>query len=172
MSDREIKAIIIGLARNGKVFHDLLKDRTQEEYYWRPAPSKWNLLEIVCHLHDEEIKDFRTRIQHILFNIQTPMVPIDPEGWVVQNKYGERDFVVMLDSFMDERNKSVLWLESLENPDWENKMQHPKIGTVSAGMLISNWLAHDYLHIRQINRYCYEMLQQNTRQNLKYAGDW
>jgi hypothetical protein len=38
--------------------------------------------------------------------------------------------------------------------------------------LISNWLAHDYLHIRQINRYCYEMLQQNTRQNLKYAGDW
>jgi hypothetical protein len=38
--------------------------------------------------------------------------------------------------------------------------------------LEANWLAHDYHHIRQVNRRLYEYLQFKSKANLAYAGNW
>jgi hypothetical protein len=46
------------------------------------------------------------------------------------------------------------------------------LGRLSAGTFLSNWLAHDYLHIRQIIRLKYQYLQRQTRESLDYAGAW
>ena len=35
-----------------------------------------------------------------------------------------------------------------------------------------NWLAHDYLHIRQIIRLKFAYLQQLSKEDLSYAGNW
>jgi uncharacterized protein YutE (UPF0331/DUF86 family) len=43
---------------------------------------------------------------------------------------------------------------------------------LSAKMIFKNWLAHDYLHIRQIIRLKFEYLKGFTGENLSYAGDW
>ena len=60
------KAIILQLAVNRDVFKPLLSGKTDGEYLWRPEPGKWTLLEIVCHLLDEEREDFRARVKHTL----------------------------------------------------------------------------------------------------------
>ena len=151
--------IIQELARNRGVFRHLLTDKTREEYHWRPAPEKWDLLEIVCHLHDEEREDFRARVQCTLTKPDQSPPPINPVGWVLERNYAGQDYEGMLSKFLKEREESVAWLRSLRSPKWGNAYRHSQLGMLSAGMFLANWLAHDYLHIRQINRYCFEFLK-------------
>ena len=166
------KQIIEELSKNRKVFEFLLIDMKQEVAAWKPAPNQWSLLEVVCHLYDEEREDFRARVKHCLENPELPLPQIDPVNWVTSRKYIEQDFDEKLQAFLSEREASIKWLKSLENPKWENAHQHPKLGALSAGKFLSNWLAHDHIHIRQINRIKYQYLDKFTDESLDYAGDW
>ena len=71
-----------------------------------------------------------------------------------------------------ERNKSIRCLSQLKEPDWNLYRDHKYFGKMSARMVLHNWLAHDYIHIRQINRYRYQMLERNSEDSLEYAGNW
>lgn len=164
--------IIQELDRNQHVFKALLSDTLEEVRLWKPKPEKWCLLEIICHLYDEEREDFRYRTRHTLETPDKPAPPIDPETWVTQRQYMQRDFSDMLDKFLAERTASVQWLKSLSQPAWNNIYQHPELGAISAKMFLSNWLAHDYLHIRQIINLKFKYLQHYSNENLSYAGDW
>ena len=168
----DAKHIIDELRKNKTVFKDLLENLSPEIYMWRINPDKWCLLEIICHLYDEEREDFRTRVKHILENPELPLNSIDPVGWVTSRKYIEKDYDKVLTNFLNERDNSINWLSKLENPKWNNIYEHPKLGKLSAKMIFTNWLAHDYLHIRQIIRLKFEYLKSVTGENLSYAGDW
>jgi hypothetical protein len=43
---------------------------------------------------------------------------------------------------------------------------------MTAMLFLSNWLAHDYLHIRQIIKLKFDYLEKMTGEGLSYAGDW
>ena len=165
-------AIIKQISLNGKTFAGLFSGAGEEEARWKPAPGKWCLLEIVSHLYDEEREDFRARVKHTLEAPLEPLPPIDPAGWVESRKYMQRDFNETLHAFLEERKKSVSWLNSLEAPAWQNAHPHPKFGMMSAGMFLANWLAHDYLHFRQITATRFQYLRYATKESLGYAGDW
>lgn len=166
------KQIIAELARNASVFEGLLTDTDSEAASWKPAANKWSLLEVVCHLHDEECEDFRERLKSCLENPEHPLLPIDPESWVEIREYIEQDFDKKLQAFLKEREKSVNWLSSLEDPKWDNAVNHPTLDKLTANQLLANWLAHDHIHIRQINRVKYQYLYNHTDESLDYAGDW
>lgn len=150
----------------------MLHGSTEEEVKWKPAEGKWSLLEIVCHLYDEEREDFRARLKHVLDNSKESPPAIDPAGWVTDRKYMERNFTEMLDLFIEEREQSVRWLQSLQSPEWSNAYDHPKLGRMTAELFLVNWLAHDQLHIRQIIATKYKYLAAQTSETLEYAGAW
>lgn len=160
------------LLRTKEVFKVLLSDISKDEYLWRPAPDKWCLLEIVCHLYDEERDDFRARVRHVLETPDVPMKPNNPPDWVHEHKYIEQNYTETLNKFMKERDESVKWLRSLKSPKWDNEYQHPKMGPLKAEMFLVNWPAHDYLHIRQITKQKFEYLKYTSGDSLNYAGDW
>ena len=164
--------IINNLERNRAVFNELLQGLSEGETKWKPAHDKWSLLEIVCHLYDEEREDFRARLDHVLISPSEPLPPIDPVGWVSSRKYSERNYTEMLTLFLEEREQSVKWLRSLDSPKWDNAYDHPKFGKMSAELFLVNWLAHDLLHIRQILSVKHKYLSQLTKETLQYAGDW
>lgn len=164
--------IIEELARNREVFKSLLMQVAKDEYLYKPAPDKWNLLEIVCHLYDEEREDFRFRTKQTLFHPEQPWPPILPAEWVTERAYHSKDYNETLQKFLYEREESIEWLQSLSYPKWENAYNHPKVGLLSASMLLANWLAHDYLHIRQIIRLKYQYLGAVSGEDMKYAGEW
>ena len=83
-----------------------------------------------------------------------------------------QDYAAKQAEFLDERAKSVAWLESLVDPQWDNTYQHPRLGPLSAELFLANWLAHDYIHIRQLNRLAFEYLQHQTGIDLSYAGNF
>ena len=39
-------------------------------------------------------------------------------------------------------------------------------------MMLTNWLAHDYLHIRQIIKLKFDFLKDQSDEHLSYAGEW
>lgn len=145
---------------------------TEEEYLWKSNFDKWCLLEIICHLYDEEREDFRARIRHVLETPTKPLPQFDPTEWVKERNYIDKNYTETIDKFLDERQKSIKWLNSLSNPEWENAYIHPKFGKMTAKMFLSNWLAHDYLHIRQIIKLKFDYLKGLSDETLNYAGDW
>ncbi len=164
--------IIAQLARHGEVFRAMLSGLPPEESTWKSAPEKWCALEIISHLYDEEREDFRARIRSTLETPKLPWPKIDPPTWVTERRYMEQDFEVILSKFLSERERSLEWLHSLTDAPWDNAYIHPKVGPVSCELLLTNWVAHDLLHIRQLGNLRYGYLRANTTVPLDYAGTW
>ncbi len=164
--------VIDQLQKNKSVFESLLKDVQPELITWRPKLEKWCLLEIVCHLYDEEQFDFRYRTQWVLEQPNVLPPPFNPLDWVIDHKYMEQDYNSMVTKFLNEREASITWLKELKNPNWDNSYIHPKLGKTTAKHYLDNWLAHDYLHLRQIVKQKFDYLNSQTNENLKYAGIW
>ena len=166
------QTVIQNLQGNKTVFKDLLSGLSREDYLWKQQPEKWCLLEIICHLYDEEREDFRARLKSVLEGAEGAWPTIAPQEWPVSRRYMEQDYEKKITDFIAERDKSIEWLKSLKNPDWKSSYMHPKVGPVSAQLLLNNWLAHDYLHIRQITKLKYDHLEQLSTEKLDYAGVW
>ena len=164
--------IINELDLNRKVYEALLEDVPKEMILWKDDPKRWSLLEIVCHLHDEEKEDFRARVRSVLSDPAKPLNAIDPQGWVKSRDYASQDYDLMLFKFLKQRKISIEWLNSLHSPKWKNFMVHKSLGEMSAELFLSNWLAHDHLHFRQIVKLKFDYLKSVSDQDLSYAGDW
>ncbi len=160
------------LERNMSTFSSLLRKSNRKEYLYKPTPESWCLLEIVCHLYDEEAEDFRMRLQTVLESPHKIPPAIDPESWPRKRDYINQDFRLKAKIFKTERKKSIAYLRSLDNPKWDNYYEHPTLGKLDGNHFLRNWVAHDYLHIRQITKRKYEYLQHMTSEDVSYAGVW
>lgn len=139
----------------------------------KPPTGAWSILEIVCHLVDEEVDDFRARLKLTLEDPTMPWPAIDPEGVAVARRYNERNLNDQVHTFVNERRASITWLRTLLAPSWENAYPHPRWGPISAGMLATAWAAHDMLHLRQIAKRRYELAcRDGTPFTADYAGAW
>jgi hypothetical protein len=146
-------------------------DATQAR--WRPSPNEWSILEGVNHLVDEEIEDFRLRLQMTLRDPNEKWPLNDPEAKVIERDYNSRDLGESLENFLDERTISLEWLRSLDGPQWENEYVIPDVGSLSAGDLLVSWVAHDLLHLRQlVELHFYYQRQLTHPYHVDYAGDW
>ena len=75
------------LERNQFIIEKLLSGLDQDVYSWREHENKWCLLEVVCHLYDEELEDFRTRVSMVLNDPNEKLPSFDPEAWVKDRDY-------------------------------------------------------------------------------------
>ena len=160
------------LVNSTEIIRALVVNMSQEEAQVKPTPEAWSILEVVCHLYDEECEDFREHLDFILHRQNEEWHEIDPQSWVVSRKYNEQNFIEMQIKFFEERRKSLDWLIDLSNADW-NITYTSKYGSVPAGEMFAAWVAHDNLHIRQLvelKRFHIEKITQPY--TIEYAGDW
>ena len=160
------------LARNAEIVQVMVMGMPDEQARWKPDPQSWSVLEVIHHLYDEEILDFRARLDVILHRPDQPWTPIDPEGWVVSRRYNQQNFSATLEKFLLARQESLAWLEGLDDPDWNAQYRAP-FGPITAGDMLASWVAHDLLHMRQL----VELKWAYTVQQLQpfcvdYAGEW
>lgn len=173
----DLTAAIRALAANADAIAALVRPVGDDEARRRPSSDVWSILEVVCHLADEERDDFRTRVGLTLQDPTLPWPPIDPAGWVTARDYASRDIEEALADFVAERRRSLAWLAGLDDPQWANTARHPAGFTIRAGDLMASWLAHDLLHLRQLVELRYGALAQDgaatdAAWDVRYAGDW
>ena len=176
----EFRTLCRELVNSTEMISALLADITQDEAQIKPNAESWSILEVVCHLYDEEREDFR---EHLDFIVSTSLNAglhrqteewhqIDPQGWVTERKYNEQNFAEMQEKFLAERRKSLDWLQELATSNWETTYTS-EYGSVSAGEMFSCWIAHDNLHIRQLVELRRRKVERITKPyDIQYAGDW
>jgi hypothetical protein len=168
----EFKILYQELVNSTEMIRALLAGLSQEEAQFKPSRGTWSILEVTCHLHDEEREDFREHLDFILHRQHEEWHPIAPQAWVKLRKYNEQDFIQMKAKFFRERAKSLKWLKSLEGADW--KIRHKsKWGSMTAGDMLTSWAAHDNLHIRQLVELRRARIERIAKPHkTQYAGDW
>lgn len=168
----QFQALYQELQNSTAMIRALLAGLTPDAARTRPSPESWSILEVLCHLYDEEREDFREHLDFILYRQDAAWHMIDPEGWVTQRSYNEQSFAEMQEKFFAERDRSFVWLSGLQEPDWA-KAYTTEYRTISAGEMFACWVAHDNLHIRQLVEIRRALLEQISRPySLEYAGDW
>jgi hypothetical protein len=167
------QALIEWLKRSSGVIHALCDDVDPEQAIWRPRRGAWSIVEIVAHLRDEERDDFRVRLGLLLRDPDANWPAIDPEGWAKQRAYDTLPLNETLSSFLDEREHSLAWLRHLESPEWKRMKPRPQGAKLYAGDLLASWVAHDWLHIRQITQRHFEFIRRLSEPyGTDYAGSW
>ncbi|QDT69171.1 DinB superfamily protein [Planctomycetes bacterium MalM25] len=165
--------IFDSLERFGRQLPGVVEGLAGEDARWKPSPRDWSVLEVVSHLADEEELDFRRRLRWVLDQNEGPWPPIDPEGWAVERRYNEGDLSAATERFRTQRAKSVAWLRSLGEVNWDLAYQHPEFGPIRAGDLLGSWCCHDQLHLRQITKRLYQLAARDAGEyTVLYAGPW
>ena len=168
----EFQTLYQELINSTEMIRALLKDIGQEQAQVKPDAESWSILEVVCHLYDEEREDFREHLDFILHRQNEEYHVIDPQSWVTERKYNEQNFVEIQEKFFAERKKSLEWLKTLSKADWETTYTS-QYGSVTAGEMFSCWVAHDNLHVRQLVELRRLHVERITKPfELEYAGEW
>jgi hypothetical protein len=168
----EFSTLYQELQNSTEMIRALLSGITQQESQIKPDPESWSILEVVCHLYDEEREDFREHVDFILLRQNEEWHQIDPQAWVTERSYNEQDFVESREKFFAERQKSLDWLMQMSDADWKT-LYTSQYGSTSAGEMFACWVAHDNLHIRQLVELRRIRIENIARPyNLEYAGDW
>ncbi len=160
------------LVNSSGMIRALLSGMTQEDSQVKPNPESWSILEVTCHLYDEEREDFRLHLDWILNRQNEKWPSFDPQSWVTTRKYNEQNFNEMAGKFFDEREKSLEWLKDLASANWET-LYEANWGSMKAGEMLASWVAHDNLHIRQLVELRRAHIEKITKPyEIEYAGDW
>ncbi len=164
--------LISQMADNAQRLRALAEGVSDHQARWKPDPASWSILEVVNHLLDEEREDFRVRLDLALYQPDEPWPGIDPEGWVKQRRYNERNPDESLVDLLAARDASLLWLRGLSSPNWEAVLDAP-FGQITAGDIFVSWVAHDLLHMRQLVQlhWAYTM-KKGDPYRTDYAGTW
>lgn len=160
------------LVNSTEMIRALIHGIGQEQAQVKPDAESWSILEVICHLHDEEREDFREHLDFVLHRQDEEWHVIDPQSWVKERKYNEQNFVEMQEKFFAERKRSLEWLNGLTDIDW-GMTYTSEFGSMSAGEMFSSWVAHDNLHIRQLVELRRARIERITQPYpIGYAGEW
>jgi hypothetical protein len=114
-----------------------------------PAPGKWSVREIVCHLADCEIV-FAFRLRQTLAEPHHVIQPFDQDLWA--KNYGAYDAPSALAVFATVRNFNVELIASLPPEAFAKPVSHPERGTMTFQAIIETMGGHDLNHLGQIER--------------------
>jgi DinB superfamily len=113
----------------------------------------WNAIDVIGHLIDADRVNWMPRARQILKSDEmTKFAPFDRGGHVRETQ--GKELAQLLDAFAALRAKNVAELRGMEivERDYERKAEHPALGVVTLGQLLSAWVAHDLTHLHQISR--------------------
>lgn len=117
---------------------------------WHPAAGEWCAKEVLGHLIETEQRGFAGRIRIILKADRPQLEGWDQEAVARARKDCERDWASLWDEFSRLRTDSLPLVAALTPADLARGGQHPKVGFLTVGDLLHEWVHHDRNHIRQI----------------------
>ncbi|HKW94374.1 MAG TPA: DinB family protein [Methylomirabilota bacterium] len=117
---------------------------------WHPADGEWCVKEVLGHLIETEQRGFAGRIRIILGGDRPQLEGWDQEAVARARNDCARDWAALHDEFARLRASSVALVAELEPADLSRGGRHPKVGVLTVGDLLHEWVHHDRNHIRQM----------------------
>jgi len=112
-----------------------------------PAPRKWSVRDILCHLADAETA-YAFRLRQTVSEAHHLIQPYDQDSFAAA--YEERTSREGLDTFTAIRRWNLLFIRSAVPDALPKAVTHPERGTMTFGTILETMAGHDLNHVSQI----------------------
>ena len=117
---------------------------------WHPAAGEWCVKEVLGHLIESEQRGFAGRIRIILAGDRPQLEGWDQDAVARARHDCAHDGAALCDELDRLRAESARLVAGLSPADLTRGGQHPKVGLLTVGDLLHEWVHHDRNHIRQM----------------------
>lgn len=117
----------------------------------RPAPGKWSIKEIICHLADVEVVN-GWRYRMILAQSGSPLTAFDQDRWANETAYQRQDPALALEAFAGLRRRHLALIRQAPRSAWTRFGVHEERGRITFRDLVEWEAAHDLNHLAQVDR--------------------
>jgi uncharacterized damage-inducible protein DinB len=111
-----------------------------------PAPGKWSVREILCHLADTELT-FAFRLRQTLAESHHVIQPMDQEKWA--KMYRAYDAADALRLFASARRWNLALIHAAPPDAFLKPVTHPERGELTFQILVETMAGHDLNHLGQ-----------------------
>jgi hypothetical protein len=136
------------LLASGKAMCDELVNLTPEAARWHPAEGQWCALEVVGHVLEAEQRGFGGRIRALLAG--EGMRVWNQEEVARERRDCDRPGYDIAKELWRLRWGSVAMIERLRPDDLAKGAEHHRIGFLTVGEIVQEWVYHDRDHLRQL----------------------
>jgi len=112
-----------------------------------PAPGKWSVRDILCHLADCEVV-FAFRLRQALAEDHHVIQPFDQDKWAAT--YAHYDAPAALAIFSAVRQWNLALLSGLQAGDFDKPLNHPERGDMTLRVVVETMAGHDLNHLQQV----------------------
>ncbi len=118
---------------------------------WRPAPGKWSIHEIVCHMRDAERDGYLYRYRKILAE-ENPIFPdVDGDKLALERQYGRLNLREVVRDWRAARKEVLAVLKKVKGEQWQRTGTHESLGPMSLETILQRQaLGNDEAHLGQI----------------------
>src|SRR5262245_20045632 len=118
---------------------------------WTPAPGKWSILEIVCHMRDMEEHAYLARYRRILEEEDPALPDIDGDQWALERDYRGQKLAEVVRDWQRLRKESLRLLRKVKAGQWARRGTHETAGSLSMeDFLRRQAVGNDEAHLGQI----------------------
>jgi hypothetical protein len=117
---------------------------------WHPGQGEWCVKDVLGHLIESEKRGFAGRVRVILAEDRPQLEGWDQEAVARARHDCAREWADLFDEFARLRDESVPLVARLHPADLARGGHHPKVGFLTVGDLLHEWVHHDRNHIRQM----------------------
>jgi uncharacterized damage-inducible protein DinB len=119
---------------------------------WTPAPGKWSIHEIVCHMRDMERDAYLERYRRILSEENPALPDVDGDRYAVERAYRALRLPEVLRDWRGLRKECLRALKGVRGAQWERVGTHEAAGSLSMDALLARHaVGNDAAHLGQID---------------------
>ena len=128
----------------------LVQELGPEKLDVAPAPGKWSVRDILCHLADCEIV-FAFRLRQALAEDRHVIQPFDQDAFALT--YSKYDARTALNVFSAVRQWNMALLSALQPADFDKPLNHPERGDMTLMVIVETMAGHDKNHLKQVEKF-------------------
>ncbi len=120
---------------------------TPEQAEASPAPGKWSLREVMCHLADCEVA-WAWRLRYAYERENAVMQPFEQDPWA--RMYGQYTLAQARATFDALRAWNIAFIKGLTDEDKRKFTTHPERGAETLWTLVEIIAGHDLHHLQRL----------------------
>ena len=118
---------------------------------WRPAPGKWSIHEIVCHMREAERLGYLRRYTEILAKDNPTFPDVDGDALALEGQYRRLNLREVLRDWRAARKECLAVLKKVKGAQWTRIGTHETAGPMSLETVLRRQaLGNDEAHLVQI----------------------
>lgn len=140
------------LAATPAALKEALRGVPKKLLLFTPAPGKWSILEILCHMRDMEREAYLERYTRILAEPEPRLPDLNGEAFAIERDYRAQKAGDVLRDWMRLRRESLRLIRKAKPEQWRRAGIHETAGRLTIDDLVARHaVGNDAAHLSQID---------------------